>query len=748
MQSAPIPASEPQRLEALRSTALLDTAAEPAFDELVTLTARLLGAPIAAFNLVDVDRQWTKAGFGMANGDEAPREALLLRARDRRGDDAGRARHGPGPALRRQRHGARLLRGTPVTVGGQRIGTLCVAGEEPHTPSDDDLETLRVLASAMTAHVELARRERERADEATMLRRLGEATSRLARVSDAAEFETELCAAACELAGADAAVLWTAVPGGMLLAVVDVGLGIAGTELPPGHGAGTRVAFDRGERDYRTREQGLGLPEFGAGAFQPLAIGERTLGVLTVLWRSEPPDVPERELQLIELLSGEAAVAIQRTTTLSELEKLTRVDALTGIGNRRAFDEQLTRELKRAEREGNEVALGMFDLDHFKAYNDAHGHPAGDRLLAEVAAVWEGCLRATDSLARYGGEEFALVAPGCSAAEVWRSWTGCAPRCPRRSRARPGVALWDGTETIEALLARADAALYAAKVAGRDQTCPRERYSAARRGLARRAERDVDRAAFGQCRDRGPPGEPAEPAVQIRRRSGALGVAEDRRVHAQAGERTESPRQLERVGGALGDHSQRFAVGDVRGEPARDHLQGERGAGHDGVGDARRGRDGLSQLRRPTAQRLHEEAALGHRAPRDPQLLDHAEGVPQRGVEAERALRARDVVVDRRRDERDHDAFGDEPPGGLERAVAAGHDERVDARALERREADPEPFGLLPARGSGSIRATCRPCRRGGARGRRRARRRAPRPARGTHPRRPARGRRLPARRR
>ena len=162
------------------------------------------------------------------------------------------------------------------------------------------------------------------------------------------------------------------------------------------------------------------------------------MGVLTVIWRDEPPELPERELQLIELLSGEAAVAIERTATLSELEKLTRVDALTGIGNRRAFDEQLARELKRAEREGTAVALGMFDLDHFKAYNDAHGHPAGDRLLAAVAAVWAGCLRATDSLARYGGEEFALVAPGPRARRRRRSWTGCARRCRVRSRARPG----------------------------------------------------------------------------------------------------------------------------------------------------------------------------------------------------------------------------------------------------------------------------------------------------------------------
>ena len=100
----------------------------------------------------------------------------------------------------------------------------------------------------MTAHVELARRERERADEAGSLRRLGEATSRLARVSDAAELESELCEAACDLAGADGAVLWTATPDGMLVATSRSGSDIAGAELPPGHGAGTRHAFDHSER--------------------------------------------------------------------------------------------------------------------------------------------------------------------------------------------------------------------------------------------------------------------------------------------------------------------------------------------------------------------------------------------------------------------------------------------------------------------------------------------------------------------
>jgi diguanylate cyclase (GGDEF)-like protein len=471
MEIAPVAATEPQRLAALRSTGLLESRPDPAFDELVNLTARLLGAPIAAFNLIDVDRQWTKSGFGMDNGDEAPRADSFC-AHAIASDD------GPfvipdttqDPRFEDNAMGLGFYAGTPVMAGGQRIGTLCVAGEQPQAPTSDDLETLRVLAAAITAHVELSRRERERAEETATLRRLGDVSSRLARVSDASDLESELCAAACELVGANAAVLWAAVGGGNLVASVDVGLGIAGTELPPGHGSGSRVAFDRGEREYRTRSDGIGLPGWGAAAFQPLASGERTMGVLSVLWKTQPQARPDRELQLLELLSSEAAVAIERTTTMSELEKLTRVDALTGIGNRRAFDEQLQRELKRSEREGNAVALAMFDFDHFKTYNDTYGHPAGDRLLTEVAAAWQGCLRATDSLARYGGEEFALIAPGCTDADAVALVDRLRAAVTEGQTCSAGVAFWDGSESPAELLARADAALYEAKVAGRDRT--------------------------------------------------------------------------------------------------------------------------------------------------------------------------------------------------------------------------------------------------------------------------------------
>ena len=278
MDSAAVAETEPQRLAALRSTGLLESPPDPAFDELVTLTARLLGAPIAAFNLVDADRQWTKAGAGMSNGDEAPRadsfcaHAITGDGPFVVGDTAA------DPRFEDNAMGLGFYAGTPVTAGGQRIGTLCVAGEEAHTPTADDLETLRVLAAAITAHVELSRRERERADEAGSLRRLGEATSRLARVSDASELERDLCVTARDLAGADGAILWTATPDGMLRATAAVGSDVVGAELPPGHGSASRQAFDQSETIFRAKHELLGVAGWGAALFAPLLAGRAARG--------------------------------------------------------------------------------------------------------------------------------------------------------------------------------------------------------------------------------------------------------------------------------------------------------------------------------------------------------------------------------------------------------------------------------------------------------------------------------------
>ena len=99
-----------------------------------------------------------------------------------------------------------------------------------------------------------------------------------------------------------------------------------------------------------------------------------------------------------------------------ELRRLTNSDGLTGLGNRRYFDEYLTAEWQRAQRDGREISMLMIDVDHFKSYNDTYGHIAGDEALKRVAStIFASCDRSTDLAARFGGEEFALVLPGTPA---------------------------------------------------------------------------------------------------------------------------------------------------------------------------------------------------------------------------------------------------------------------------------------------------------------------------------------------
>ncbi len=115
-------------------------------------------------------------------------------------------------------------------------------------------------------------------------------------------------------------------------------------------------------------------------------------------------------------------------------------------------------------------AILYADLDHFKAFNDRHGHPAGDALLREAAREWTGLLRATDLLARYGGEEFALAFP------AWRLDSALAvidrlrPATPAGVTCSAGLVAWREGESAEQLIDRADAALYQAKRDGRDRT--------------------------------------------------------------------------------------------------------------------------------------------------------------------------------------------------------------------------------------------------------------------------------------
>ena len=185
------------------------------------------------------------------------------------------------------------------------------------------------------------------------------------------------------------------------------------------------------------------------------------------------------------MVAGTAAVAAfvmvglaaQMRAEVARLEDAARTDPLTGLDNRRALRYEFDRELARAERTRRPLAFVVLDLDHFKLYNDAHGHPAGDRALKRVAMILEDITRSVEVTARIGGEEFAVVAPDTDEAGavalaerlrlgVRSEFAGTDPPLTLSC----GVAVHlPGQARYDDLIEAADRALYAAKRAGRNR---------------------------------------------------------------------------------------------------------------------------------------------------------------------------------------------------------------------------------------------------------------------------------------
>lgn len=170
--------------------------------------------------------------------------------------------------------------------------------------------------------------------------------------------------------------------------------------------------------------------------------------------------------------------------TAHENYQLALIDALTGVPNRRAFDDRLLSEFERCTRDGTSMALLMIDIDYFKKYNDAYGHQTGDEALIRVALIMRNCLRRpTDSLYRYGGEEFAAILADTDAAgadhiatRIMRAIQNlCLPHKEspyKQITVSVGMALNTGRDDQPAaLLQRADNALYRAKRQGRNTAC-------------------------------------------------------------------------------------------------------------------------------------------------------------------------------------------------------------------------------------------------------------------------------------
>jgi diguanylate cyclase (GGDEF)-like protein len=241
--------------------------------------------------------------------------------------------------------------------------------------------------------------------------------------------------------------------------------GEVGVQLDEG---GRTVAGDSLDRDE------------AAGA--PLRIADRTW-LLVV----SDPSRPGVSLPVLIAVVGIALAALlaalvliwSRNERIQELQRQASQDPLTGLKNRRRFEEDLRTELARSRREGREGALLMLDLDNFKQVNDTLGHPVGDRVIADIAGVLHSRMRMTDVLARLGGDEFAVVLPHCDPAEarLVGEEIGKAIRehAPDEEAVPPitvsvGIAMFGPNlaADLESLEEDADAALYEAKRSGRD----------------------------------------------------------------------------------------------------------------------------------------------------------------------------------------------------------------------------------------------------------------------------------------
>ncbi len=303
---------------------------------------------------------------------------------------------------------------------------------------------------------------------------LSEVSRQLADVSDAEEAASIVCTVATGCTGAIAVFLWEVEGDGLILrgqeGLVSGGALVRLTEHAR-DGATRAIAEStaRIEReDADTDPAAAAAAPIGTSWHQPLLTRGQASGALSILWPGVLEDT-RRPGWLIGELAHHAATALERAYLVRRLNSAARTDPLTGLANRRVWDERLGHELARARRENTAISLILIDLDRFKSYNDRYGHPQGDVLLREAAAALSLQLRTTDLFARIGGEEFAVLLPSCPLEDAILVAERLREAMPYQQTCSLGVTAWDGMASAFELYATADAALYRAKETGRNR---------------------------------------------------------------------------------------------------------------------------------------------------------------------------------------------------------------------------------------------------------------------------------------
>lgn len=262
---------------------------------------------------------------------------------------------------------------------------------------------------------------------------------------------------------------------------VRLGEGVAGTVMREGRPAVVRdVSKASGlhpadaERSYKTK----------SFISYPIVVGGRKVGVLNVTDKAGGAAYDEIDLGLLDMIAPQMAMALDRVewhSKATQFQLLSITDPLTGLVNRRYLEERLQEELERSKRHRFAMSFMMVDIDDFKAYNDAHGHQAGDLALEMTAQCLKTALRSADVAARYGGEEFSILLPQTGAAEARAIGERIRRRIERtqfpHGKSQPhgavtvsiGVSTFGpGLDSPSEIIYAADQALYTAKARGKN----------------------------------------------------------------------------------------------------------------------------------------------------------------------------------------------------------------------------------------------------------------------------------------
>lgn len=338
-----------------------------------------------------------------------------------------------------------------------------------------------VIAGVAVVHdvTEQVERERALAKHAADIATLGSARRAVLREEDA---RLAVCEAALSVSSAAFVSLFEDDGRGGLGCTASAGLDLRGMRMSLTGRSQVAASFNSARTNYVpdvSKDEGVDRDtiswleskiggRIGAAVFTPVVATGRSIAVLITTFALGHADAIDL-VPMLEMLADEAGVAIEREDLLRRLHAQAITDPLTGLGNRRAWLDGLARETARSARTGEPLGVSMLDLDEFKAYNDANGHPAGDALLALVAAEWRVRLRGGDIICRVGGEEFGLLLPGCPASAMHDLVESLRDLVPGGQTVSAGSTLWEPGEESAITVARADALLYEAKSTGRNR---------------------------------------------------------------------------------------------------------------------------------------------------------------------------------------------------------------------------------------------------------------------------------------